>query len=48
MYQHRTLYADTFPSVRQLDEMSKEGWEMFLLIPDEDRFIIYLRQLKPI
>lgn len=50
MYEHRTLFADNYPNVKQLDDWSANGgWEMFLLFPNDDithRFIVYLRRMK--
>ncbi len=46
MYEHKTLFADSFPSAEQLDDMAVDGWEMFLLVPDGSQFVVYLRRLK--
>ena len=46
MYEHKTLFADNFPSAKQLDEFAADGWEMFLLVPDGRRFVVYLRRMK--
>ena len=51
MYEHKTMYADKLPAADQLDDLSKDGWEMFHLIPDscaEGEYVIYLRRLKPV
>ena len=46
MYEHKTMHADSFPSAEQLDDLARDGWEMFLLMPDGHRYVVYLRRLK--
>ena len=46
MYEHKTMLADNFPSAEQLNDLDDKGWEVFLLIPQGQTFVMYLRRMK--
>lgn len=45
MYEHKTLHTEAPPTADQLNELSRDGWELFMFMSDGyGVFITYFRR----
>lgn len=44
MHEYKTLFADSPPSAEQLTALSRDGWELVLIVPHEKQLLVYLRR----
>lgn len=46
MYEYNVLEADGLVSKEQLNELSKEGWRLVTIVPEGNKYYLYLERSK--